>query len=1015
MFESGYLVPYIAEKLTTITATATRSQSRSLIGSVFYQYLNHPPSASTWTQIEVPRFSTLVIGLCILSLSIAVIVLGPSIQTFLSFSPPRLRKKSSTPRRFCITIVLLTFLSCWLLLGVALIFTVVVFSENSLADSQRSGFVSRIDKISNRTFVLLRALTKETKSVADVTVRGLISDFYNDLTLEVPTITAHFLNQTNLNTPLTILDDLSQTVEDLLKAHTCLRESGPQVTLELEKLDSNIRVNGEMLFQEIQRTSRECAAFTDHLPSLKPFGEAISQLMTGLYDEENHVDTFFHLFHLESSLGLFNMLNVLPFNVSTVIAQLKTAVSVRKELEASIRGRIEDRFSHMSNEVLKAVDGLSFYIDEALVKIDEMEHSYHQTMGHVNGGLKVLKGVWIIVYFIGVMVITAPLVLLFCSCLCPRHSMKVAVKKVSPLLTTNELISASSSGCGSSEDEDSTLTPILAQERRLDSSTVFLPNSDYLDSHELLIRQVQDSSISCDSDSGCPRSDSRDLGVWSRTSTFDTLDEATSRQCWGAHCQGGDVKPRHCKGCAHLISCCGLLLLSLICLPLLFGLGYFHVHLVDWEDRLALPPRWASALTSLVPAASVCLPLVPNSPQQLQLDSELNAIMASSWNDWMRLASSFIHRHLRQLGGITDASFNLTNYLRVDRPRNLLSGLLTRCSPPWGNQSFFKAISLQAQLNFSGLLEIPVVKIKSEEFKAYLVDQAVLMMVQKLEVGLLPLNFELLLQNLIVQTPNATSGESGSATVLATVNRFWLQAIGGAVERKKAIKSSLANLQRYRQLQKQVVSLRRGLEQELSQAQNISTSCSARLSQSLRISNYGLRLMRSTARSIRLKDHLENLYKAATTLNEISKRPTFTKSISNFAQLAYSMGLSKASTNASRDELLQCVNRTIGLEYERLASAFESHYAARSVNVWIAAALDRFTAPCQRLGAIAWDVVGSTCIISPLQQRPPQNQFVPVVQRVAAVGVVILLFVSLYSCLCIIYICITRSFSCKTV
>lgn len=331
---------------------------------------------------------------------------------------------------------------------------------------------------------------------------------------------------------------------------------------------------------------------------------------------------------------------------------------------------------------------------------------------------------------------------------------------------------------------------------------------------------------------------------------------------------------------------------------------------------------------------------------------------------------------------------------------------------PWGNESFFRAIALKVELNFSGLLAIPVVRKKSDDFKAYLIDQAVLLMSKKLDVGLLPPNFELLLQNLITQTPTSTSDQSGGGTVLATANRFWMQAIGGAVEREKAMQSSLRNLQRYRQVLKQVVSLRRGLEQELSQAPNVSTSCSTRLSQSLRISNYGLRLMRSTGRSARLRDHLESLHDAATTLHRISKQPTFTTSLSNFAQLAYSMGLSKASTNASRDGLLQCMSRSIGLEYERLASAFESRYAARSANAWIAAALDHFTAPCQRLGAIAWDAVGTTCIVSPLHG---QNQFIPIVQRVAAVGFVILLFVSLYSCLCIIYICITTSLSRRTV
>ncbi|VUZ42795.1 unnamed protein product [Hymenolepis diminuta] len=805
-----------------------------------------------------------------------------------------------------------------------------------------------------------------------------MEDFYTDLLSEIPTITANFLNQTNLETALSILGNLANTVEAVLDAHTFLRENGPQVTLELEKLDSSIRWNAEMLVREIQETRGECRDFSDQIPSLKAFNDSMNELAKGLQKEEHYGDTFFKLFHLESSLGLFNMLNVLPFNVSEVTDQLKNTIKVRDDLGASIQENMEYRFTRMMKDVAGMIGNLSAYIDKGQVLINQTERTYNKTIKDVNRALDSLKHAWIIVYFIEMMVATAPLVLLICSCMFPRRSFTVPVKEAFPLLTINNVISTSSSGCGSSEDEASTLT---AQERQVVSAITLPVDGNFISTQELFLEQGWKSSVSFDSDSGCPRSDCRGEVLWSQVGTFETLGGVEVKET-----KASNPKHRCCKGCAHLVSFCGSLILSLICLPLVFGIGYLHVN--------------------------VCLPLVPNSPQQHQLDDEINGIIEESWDDWMNLTSVFVNQYLQFTDNSTSSNFALENHLRISNPRNLVSALLTQCVGPSGNGSLFKAISLNIKLNFTGVLDIPVFRSKLIEFREYFVAQAVEMVVEKLEAGLLPPNFEHLLQALISEPNNGRSEETSSTTALDTADRFWSQAIRSASDRERAIRTTLERLQANTQILKKVNLLQRMLEQEIAHVHNSSTLCSIRLAQLLRSSRYALRLVRSRRKSFRFNEQLQGLLKAAVTLNRISKVPSFTQSLSNFAGLAYKMGLSKASSDTSIENLLLTVHKVIGMEFDRITNTFEAHLAAKAVNARIAAVLERFTAPCDRLGSIAWNAVESICIVNS-PERVHQREFVPILQRMAAVGLAILLLISLYSLLCLIYICIIKSLSSK--
>lgn len=502
MFESGYLVPLIAEKLVPV------SRNYSLIGRVFSRCLHNNFDTFTCTAFEVPRIRNLFTVLCILLMVISAIIIGPLIQTLISFSRCKFRKKKTLkPERCQITVFLISFISCWFLLIISLIFLVIFFSENlNFNSSQGDGLVGRVNGISHRTFSLLRSLTNESKLIANDTIHGIMNDFYTDLLLEIPTITANFLNRTNLEISLSILGNLANTVEAMLDAHTFLRENGPQVALELEKLDSGIRWNAEMLVREIQETRGECRDFGDQIPSLKAFNDSINELAKGLHKEEHYGDTFFKLFHLESSLGLFNMLNVLPFNVSEVTDQLKSTIKVRDDLGISIQENMEYRFTLMMKDVVGMIDNLSDYIDKGQVLINQTERTYNETIKDVNGTLDSLKHAWIIVYFIEMMVATAPLVLLICSCMCPRRRFTISVKETFPLLTINNVISTSSSGCGSSEGEASTLT---AQERQVVPAVTLPVDGHFISTRELFLEQRRESSVSFDSDSGCPRSDCR--------------------------------------------------------------------------------------------------------------------------------------------------------------------------------------------------------------------------------------------------------------------------------------------------------------------------------------------------------------------------------------------------------------------------------------------------------------------------------------------------------------------------
>lgn len=401
---------------------------------------------------------------------------------------------------------------------------VIFLSENlhlvhSTTQERYGGFFDRVDNVAIRTFDLMRILTNETVPVVNDTINAIMGDLYVSVIDEVPTITNQFLKLTDLDTPLAMLGNLAKTVEDLLSAHIYLRENGPHVAIELGKLDSIIRVNGEILLNERRRTIQSCADSLHDLPSLESFGMALEEAANGLLDIVHNRETFFNLFRLEGSLGLFNMLNVLPFNISEVTDQLKSAMMVRGELEDSIRNKTARWFSGMSNQTDPQLIWLSPYTKIAFDKIDDASTWYHGVVKGTKPTARRLERLWIIVYFLGALALATPAVLLICSCLQPVKSKKTiqVPKEVYPLLITSavgDAASTVSSGRGSVTEGDISSLALPAttspESPLMHDPTISSGIGSFgipAAAAEDLLQRSRSNSVG--SDSGCPRNDSR--------------------------------------------------------------------------------------------------------------------------------------------------------------------------------------------------------------------------------------------------------------------------------------------------------------------------------------------------------------------------------------------------------------------------------------------------------------------------------------------------------------------------
>lgn len=307
----------------------------------------------------------------------------------------------------------------------------------------------------------------------------------------------------------------------------------------------------------------------------------------------------------------------------------------------------------------------------------------------------------------------------------------------------------------------------------------------------------------------------------------------------------------------------------------------------------------------------------------------------------------------------------------------------------------------------------------SESFKASFVEQAVELMLDKLAAGLLPPNFELLLEKLkedqgpgtersavfeelsedekeflqAYESPSEKKVEKHEeGGILDTTDRFWLQSIDKAAEREQAMLSSMMQLRRIRKLMKRSGVLLRQLGAVLQdQSHPLTTQCSRRLWNLLQISDYSMKTIKSSRKSFQLKKQTMSLLTAAETLRAISNRPTFTTILTSFADTAFTMGLSKSSSSSSKTELINRVKEVTGMEYDRLAGIIQGSTGSMILNNRMKQLFSEVTSPCSRLSAMASEVVGTVCPLH--HSASPGSNFTPVLLRLSALAFYALLFV----------------------
>lgn len=249
MFESGYLIPSFFEHILPPGGLLAGLVNRVVDKYVPSSELSRV-SPKTSTHLA-GIFATNTLSIILLSLVLILLLLF-LFQLYLGLSGCMHRKRPKTQRS---TYFLRTFILIWLITSAALLSSVIFCSEHlDLFESKMINVYSvldHMDSVVNRSMTVLHSVAEDALSPVNDFTNGVTTDLYETVLSEVPTITNHFLQLTDLDAPLAMLGDLAQVVDDLLNAHIFLRENGPQVALEFDKLDSNIKLNIQALAVEV--------------------------------------------------------------------------------------------------------------------------------------------------------------------------------------------------------------------------------------------------------------------------------------------------------------------------------------------------------------------------------------------------------------------------------------------------------------------------------------------------------------------------------------------------------------------------------------------------------------------------------------------------------------------------------------------------------------------------------------------------------------------------------------------
>lgn len=896
-------------------------------------------------------------------------------------------------------------------------------SRNCSQSPDTDTLIGRVNALGMDSFRLANSTVQKSKVTINELALGLKSDLSKTALGEIGEITDQFLKYTDLETALAMLRDLAQMVEDLLRGHTYLRVNGPQLSSALDKLDSILKMSGHILSAELAAVRSDCRNSLLLPQSLEKFDKLVTRLERGLHDRSSSTRTFFEEFRLESSLGLFNMLGLLPFNVSEVLEQLQGAAKMRVELETSLRQKTQNLFASLPlPRNPNDTDWLNPYFTGIETALEEASSKFHQG---VEGDLRrAWRSKFIAecsIYFLALFSLALPLCLLIVRSVHCRTAGTPDLPRAPSTSQTTDLTSTRS---------DRSLTDTLSSVLKKLSADPASPQPTCRGPAEVIsspnvataVAAITSEEESSGSDSGlsdakqnsaervkllskseCSMSGSVTQialpiaseepdclkllpsvhvspGLWSRT---DTLDSVTRKRRRGgnAYCD----RRRLWTAVAYVITCLCLCLLTFTASFLAVSTGLLQI--------------------------TICLPLSDDTHRQ-SLDEELNGITNRNWDFWMNDLREFVLSMLpvqvkAMSSAATQSELGFRNILRIEQPRNLITTILQTCAAQSYDGSLYdvgliQAMGVTVHHNFSGLFDLTLVQESSNNIKTVFQREAVQLIEQKLQEGLLPANFELLLNTLKEEEASgaraAARGGEVDSSVLYTAERFWRQSTEGAAERLEALNSSLARFRHTGDLLKRLHTL----QQKLIEEGNSATaglafqpagphhqSCFTRLTNLPHLIDFNSRLIASARRDFPAHLGSQELIKAASDLARVSRQPPFTKTLTEFANLAFKLGLSVSSSKAAKKALVARVHLVTGHEYDRLVRKFLTALGASIFDARVNAALGQVLRPCTEVSRIAEAALTTVCPV----KGAGMPTFVPILLRLSLLAFLLTLFV----------------------
>ncbi|KAL7058154.1 hypothetical protein AAHC03_016589 [Spirometra sp. Aus1] len=1047
MLDSEYVIPRLSKHFAPLPACANATNASSLsplcsggpphsfLGRLLAGYVGGDvltPSHPQPTVLKSAVFGALSHSNFIITLLIFWILVPPCVQFLAGVALYRRRRKSKAPISRCLEGTFILFSILWLCshgtLLVGMVFSSVQadsdpsLSRNSSHSLDMDTIIDRVDTLGTESFRLIKSTAEKSMVTINELVLGLKSDFSKTALGEIGEVTDQFLRHTNLETALDMLHDLAQMVEDLLNGHTYLRVNGPLLSSTLDKLDSILKMSGQILSSELAAVRSDCRNSLPLPQSLEKFDKLVTRLERGLHDRPNSTRTFFEEFRLESSLGLFNMLSLLPFNVSEVLEQLHGAAEMRTELEASLHEKTQNLLSSLPlPKNPNDTAWLNPYFADVQTMLDEASVNFHQAVRtDLRGTLRTTFLAECSIYALALFSLALPICLLIVRSVhcratdtpdfprAPSDSQTTDITSTrsdrsltDTLASTLKKLSSDPASprqtCPEPAEEIQSVAPaVTSEEEESSASDSGLSEVKQNSAERMKLLSKSESSMSgivaqIALPTASEESDCLKLlppvqvspALWSRT---DTLDSVTRKRRRGgrASCE----KRRLWTAVAYVITC--------ICLCL-----------------LTFTASFLAVSTGLL-QTNICLPLSEDTHRR-SLDAEINGITNRNWDIWMdnvrEFVLSMIPEHTKAMSSAANLSeLGLRNILRIQQPRNLLTTLLQTCAPQSYDGSYdvglIQAMGVTVRHNFSGLLDITLVQESSNNIKRVFEKEAVQLVEQKLQEGLLPANFELLLSTLkeeeargVRAAATAGGGEAG-ASVLDTAERFWRQSTEGAAERLEALNSSLVRFRSANEFIRRLHTLQQKLIEEVNSASarlarqptGQNNSCLARLTNLPHLIDFNSRLIDSARRDFPARLRSQELIRAASDLARISRQPSFTKTLTDFASLAFDLGLSVSSSAAAKDTLVARVRLVTGREYDRLVRKLLTSLGASIFDARINAALEKVLRPCTEVGRIAQAALTTVCPAAAVAEAE-RPTFVPILLRLSLLAFLLVLFV----------------------